>query len=68
MNQPMPAYVTRFELSGSVASENFTARGSIITGPNEGQYIATKGKTKELAIENFRETAKSVYENARRRG
>jgi len=67
MNQPMPTYVSRFDLIRSTATENFVARGIVITGPNEGQYVTAKGDTEAEVREKFLVTARMVYNNVRRR-
>lgn len=58
----LPHYVTRYEVEKSTASVNvFTVKGSVITGPNQGQYVTAKAPTKEVAHQEFIRLAAAAY-------
>lgn len=65
----LPSYVTRFEVSTSLATNGkYVAKGIVVTGPNQGQYITMDSDNKETAVSQFLAKAEEVYEHARRKG
>lgn len=63
----LPAYVTRFELTKSLAViPAYRAKGVVITGPNTGVYITADGGTEEEVKQRFLDRAGGVYESARK--
>ena len=65
----IPAYVTRFEVSTSLATNGkHAAKGMVVTGPNQGQFITADHQERDVAISSFMQKAKEVYEHSRRKG